>query len=542
MTLHSQNEFSIPEETARVARAAYPNGTLYMKMRDALGTIYQDKSFAQLFPLNGRPVEAPWRLAFITVVQFMEGLPDRQAADAVRGRIDLKYALGLELTDPGFDFTILSDFRKRLVEGGAEHLLLDAMLALFKEQGWLKERQRQRSDSTHVLAKVRAINRLMCVGEAIVAGEWLLAYSDPEWVDRYGHRIEESRLPRSQEERQAVAELIGRDGSNLLRGIFAADAPAVLREIPAVQILQRIWLHNYVWVEGQLCWRSNEDLPPGKQFINSPYDPEARYGKKRETRWTGYKVHITETCEKDSPHLITHVATTTATTTDEAVTEAIHSELQQTELTPRQHLLDSGYITAPILVSSQQQYGIEVIGPARGDVKWQANTEQGIDASQFHIDWERQQAICLEGHTSISWTPAIDNRTNEVIKIKFSTKDCGHCPRQIHCIRSTKKYKRRTITIRPQAQYEALQAARRRQQTRAFASQYALREGIEATISQGVRAFGMRRSRYIGLAKTHLQHLGIAAAINVVRVVAWLDGDDLAPTRVSAFQRLYLAA
>jgi transposase len=411
MTLHSQNEFPIPEGTARVARAAYPNSTIYMKMRDALGTIYQDESFAQLFPQNGRPVEAPWRLAFITVVQFMEGLPDRQAADAVRGRIDLKYALGLELTDPGFDFTILSDFRKRLVEGGAEHLLLDAMLALFKEQGWLKERQRQRSDSTHVLAKVRAINRLMCVGEAIrfalnslaiEASEWLLAHSDPEWVDRYGHRIEESRLPRSQEERQAVAELIGCDGSKLLRDIFAADAPAVLREIPAVQILRRIWLQNYVWVEGQLCWRSNEDLPPGKQFINSPYDPEARYGKKRETRWTGYKVHIPETCEKDAPHLITHVTTTTATTTDEAVTETIHAELQQTELTPRQHLLDSGYITAPILVSSQQQYGIEVIGPARGDVKWQANTEQGIDASQFHIDWERQQAICPRSDTQVS--------------------------------------------------------------------------------------------------------------------------------------------
>ncbi len=231
MTLHSQNEFSIPEETARVARAAYPKGNLYMKMRDALGTIYQDESFAHLFPANGRPVEAPWRLAFITVVQFMEGLPDRPAADAVRGWIDLKYALGLELTDPGFDFTILSDFRKRLLEGGAEQLLLDAMLTVFKEQGWLKERQRQRTDSTHVLAKVRAINRLMGVGEAmrfalnslaIVAGEWLLAHSDPQWVDRYGHRIEESRLPRSQEEREAVAELIGRDGSNLLTDLYAS--------------------------------------------------------------------------------------------------------------------------------------------------------------------------------------------------------------------------------------------------------------------------------------------------------------------------------
>jgi transposase len=216
MTLYPQHEFSIPEETARVARAAYPKGNLYMKMRDALGTMYQDESFTHLFPQNGRPVEAPWRLAFITVVQFIEGLPDRQAADAVRGRIDLKYTLGLELTDPGFDFTILSDFRTRLVEGGAEQVLLDAMLAVFKEQGWLKQRQRQRTDSTHVLAKVRAINRLMCVGEAmrfalnslaIVAGEWLLAQSDPEWVDRYGHRIEETRLPRSQEERQCAGYL-----------------------------------------------------------------------------------------------------------------------------------------------------------------------------------------------------------------------------------------------------------------------------------------------------------------------------------------------
>ncbi len=138
MTLYPQHEFSIPEETARVARAAYPKGNLYMKMRDALGTIYQDQSFAQLFPQNGRPVEAPWRLAFITVVQFIKGLPDRQAADAVRGRIDLKYALGLELSDPGFDFTLLSDFRTRLVQGGAEQLLLDAMLALFKERGWRK--------------------------------------------------------------------------------------------------------------------------------------------------------------------------------------------------------------------------------------------------------------------------------------------------------------------------------------------------------------------------------------------------------------------
>jgi transposase len=328
----------------------------------------------------------------------------------------------------------------------------------------------------------------------------------------------------------------------LLTDLYAAEAPAWLREIPAVEILRRIWVQNYVWVEGQLHWRSNDNLPPGNQFINSPYDPEARYGKKRETRWTGYKVHLTETCENESPHLITHVTTTAATTTDEAVTETIHAELEQTDLTPGQHLLDSGYITAPILVSSQQKLGIEVIGPARGDVKWQANTEQGIDVSQFRLDWDQQQATCPQGQTSMSWTPAFDQRKNEVIKIKFSPTDCGSCPLLTRCTRSEKTYKRRTIPVRPQAQHEALQAARRRQQTRAFTKQYALREGIEATISQGVRAFGMRRSRYSGLAKTHLQHLGIAAGMNVVRAVAWLEGDELAPTRVSAFQRLYLAA
>ena len=182
MTLQTQTTFSIPDETVRVARAVYPKGNIYLKMRDALGTIYQDEMFAHLFPHNGRPVEAPWRLALITVMQFLEELPDRQAADRVRGRIDWKYLLGLELTDSGFDATVLCEFRKRLLEGGCEQILLDAMLTLFKERGWIKSRQSQRTDSTHVLAKVRAINRLMCVGEAmrfalnslaVVAGDWL---------------------------------------------------------------------------------------------------------------------------------------------------------------------------------------------------------------------------------------------------------------------------------------------------------------------------------------------------------------------------------
>ncbi|GAC1628590.1 MAG: hypothetical protein NVS4B7_17650 [Ktedonobacteraceae bacterium] len=222
--------------------------------------------------------------------------------------------------------------------------------------------------------------------------------------------------------------------------------------------------------------------------------------------------------------------------------EPIHENLKQEQLLPGQHLLDSGYITAQTLAASQKNYGIEVIGPTRADYKWQASVSKGFDSSHFVIDWEAKHAIYPEGHTSISWTPALDNRKHEVIKIRFSTKDCQACPSQSQCTHAQSRAPRRLLTVRPQEQYHALQAARQRQTTPTFSKQYAARSGIEATISQGVRAFGLRRSRYIGLDKTHLQHLGIAAAINVVRVVAWLDGDELAPTRVSAFQRLYLAA
>ena len=193
MSLKPEGINPVPEETARIAHAAYPKGNVFMHMRDELGRIYEDENFADLFSHTGQPAEAPRRLALVTIMQFSQGLSDQQAADAVRGRIDWKYALGLELADPGFDASVLSEFRTRLVEGHAEERLLTVMLTLFKERGWLKARGKQRTDSTHVLAKIRAINRLVCVGEtlrhalnclAIVAPEWLLERSQSEWVDR----------------------------------------------------------------------------------------------------------------------------------------------------------------------------------------------------------------------------------------------------------------------------------------------------------------------------------------------------------------------
>src|SRR6516164_7525719 len=211
---------AIPDETTRVVRAAFPRGSLVVQVRDALGTLYSDEDFADLFPARGQPAEAPWRLALVTVLQFVEGLPDRQAADAVRSRLDWKYALSLELSDPGFDHTVLSEFRTRLVAGGAAERLLDLVLEQARARGWLKERGNQRTDSTHVLAAVRALSRLECVGETLrhalnvlaeVAPDWLRAQVQSDWVERYAQRVEEYRLPKSKAEREHYANQVGAD-------------------------------------------------------------------------------------------------------------------------------------------------------------------------------------------------------------------------------------------------------------------------------------------------------------------------------------------
>ncbi len=194
MSLALHPSCPIPEETLRIARAAFPRPSRLMHMRDQLGTIYDDAAFEALYPHRGQPAEAPWRLALVTVMPCADALTDRQAADAVRSRIDWKYALGLELTDAGFHDSVLSKFRARLVAGGAEQLLLDVMLTRFHACGLLKAGGRARTDSTHVVAAIRALNRLACVGET---------------------------LP----QRDADAEQIGADGIQWLGALYHDTAP-----------------------------------------------------------------------------------------------------------------------------------------------------------------------------------------------------------------------------------------------------------------------------------------------------------------------------
>ena len=221
MSLRPQPIGPIPEQTARVVHAAFPKGHPYLTLRDHLGTIFQDADFAALFPAWGYPGLPPWRLALVTIMQFREHLADRQAAEAVRARIDWKYLLGLELSDPGFDFSVLSEFRDRLLAGGAEDLLLDTLLERGLALGWLPTRGQQRTDSTHVLAAIRVLNRVELVAEtlraalnavATVAPTWLQGLAPLAWYERYGKRIEQTRLPQEPAQRDAYVQTVGEDG------------------------------------------------------------------------------------------------------------------------------------------------------------------------------------------------------------------------------------------------------------------------------------------------------------------------------------------
>lgn len=525
MSLHPQANFDIPGETVKVARAAFPKGTLYMQMRDELGTIYRDEIFAPLYPDRGQPAQAPWRLALVTIMQFAENLTDRQAADAVRGRIDWKYALSLDLDDPGFDFSVLSEFRTRLLEGGAEDLLFEQMLALFNERGWVKARGRQRTDSTHILGAVRNLNRLEIVGETLhhalnilaqVAPGWLRAQiqaSDQpaaDWFGTYGPRFNDYRLPKAKGKRREMAEQVGRDGAHLLRHIYADSAPAYLRMLPAVDILRQVWIQHYYVENGVLTWREQKNFPPSSVMIASPYDVEVRYSQKRHMNWRGYKVHLSETCDEDRPHLITHVETTPATDQDVTAVEAIHQGLAERNLLPDEHLVDGAYMSSDVLVDNERDYGVDLVGPVQLNKSWQALTEGAFALDQFAIDWEQEVVQCPQGKPSRFWHPAKGPSGKPTIQVHFDKHDCAACEARPQCTRS--QVGPRELTLHPKPQHLALEAARARQETDAFKKEYARRAGVEGTISEAVFARDMRRTRYRGQAKVHLEHLATASA------------------------------
>jgi len=357
-----------------------------MQLRDALGPIYADADFADLFPKRGRAAESPWRLALVTVLQALENLSDRQAAEMVRGRLDWKYALSLPLADKGFDANILTDFRQRLVEHAAQDRLLEPILRVCRQHGWLKAGGKQRTASTWVIANARGLSSLESVGES-------------------------------------------------LRAALNEQAPQSVQACPSLARLQQIWNQHFEQVAGLIRWRDGPCVESAERVI-SPYETDARASRKRETEWVGYKVHLTETCgEEEAVHLIVQAEITAATRQDVEETMPLLGDLQARDLVPEVRLVDSGYVSGEVL-ASHAQLSIELMGPLKQEGGWQHETGYGLSA--FQVDWDKQQMRCPQGYLSQNWCPGRHNRGEEVIRVSFSAVTCHACPVKELCTKRNK--------------------------------------------------------------------------------------------------------
>jgi transposase len=554
---------------------------LAVLIRDRLGEWLRDEQFAAAFGTRGKPGWSPSRLALVTVLQRAENLTDRQAAGAVRTRIDWKYLLGLALEDPGFDHTVLAEFRARVAGAGLEQVALDALLARLAAEGLVKAGGKQRTDSTYVVAAVAALTRLELAGESVRAALEALAAAHPDWVAqricvpdfarRYGTPMTSWRPPVSQSGQDELAIAYARDGYALLEAVYHRSSPGWLRELPAVNVLRRVLLQNYtraITGDGREVIRRREKqpegdgLPPGHARIASPYDTDARWGAKREEFWLGYKLHITETCDDPPPctcrpaaadprgrehgtgcaylvfpNLITNVATTDATVTDNQMTEPVQDTLAGRTLAPGRHYADSGYLSAALVVSALTTWGIALIGPLLTDTSAQARAGHGYARADFTVDYDTKTVTCPQGKTSSSWTPCTQKGQAAAVAT-FSPGDCGPCPARPQCTTSSRN--RRQITILPRDLAQAQAAARAAEKTIPFQADYARRAGVEGTIHQAA-SHGARRARYRGLPKTRLDHVYMACALNLLRLQAYWTGTPLDRQRTSHLARLELS-
>ena len=572
-----------PEVAAAIAamyrgrKAAPPLAVL---VRGRLGEWLADEDFAAAFGDRGRPGWSPSRLALVLVLQRAENLTDRAAADAVRMRLDWKYLLGLSADDPGFDHSVLPEFRGRVAQAGLEQAVLDALLARLAEEGLVKARGKQRTDSTHVIAAAAVLSRMQLTGESVRALLEALTAAHPawtvqwicvsDWVLRYGTPMTSWRPPASRAEQDELAVAYARDGYALLEAVYHPSSPGWLRELPAVDVLRRVLVQNWtraITAGGQEVIRRREKestggdgLPPGRDRISSPYDTDARWGAKREEYWLGYKLHVSETCDDPPPctcppapggsgdehagdcahlvfpNLITAVATTTAAVTDAEMTAVINDDLAGKDLAPGQHYLDSGYLSAALIVSELARHGMALTGPPLADNSRQARAG-GYTQQAFTIDWDRRQVTCPQGVTTSRWQPARTRDGREFINIAFPAATCRTCPVRDKC--TTSQRNGRQLSLRPRQIHEALTAARAAEDAPSFQAGYSRRAGIEGTMHQAA-SHGARRARYRGLPRTRLDHAYMAVALNLIRLEAYWTGTPLDRQRTSHLARLEL--
>lgn len=520
MCLKIKPPWPMPVETERIGQKLLAEKDAYRLIGDQLFEKLNEEEYADLYSVEGKPAISPILLAFVSVFQFMEKLADRQAVKALQMRLDWKYALHLPLEYDGFDFSVLSEFRDRLIKGEAEVRVFEKLVEVIRKLGLIKEHGKQRSDSLAMLTKVRRLCRVETVVEtlrvAVVAivdadREWSEEIIPPSWEDKYGERFVRQRY--SEKEWKAYEENIGEDGQWLLKRLGKGSAPAELQDLPEVQVLQTVWAQQFREEAGKMAYKDLKKYD-GHTQIQSPHDPEARYSRKRHFEWVGDKVQVTETEDEGYPHIITDMLATSSNRTDYEELPDIQARLEQRECKPAAHYVDAGYMSGPNLSSSQKN-DIDLIGPLPNFVTPQAMLPDGITQSHFQIDAKNNIVICPKGQVATNPTPV-----NNSLSFRFPLKTCAACELRPRCCTGKGG---RTIGI--SAYYELTEAARERQKTEAFKKDYYQhRSGVEGSLSALVRGHGMRVSRYIGHQKRNLQAIFTGCAANLKRTSSWLSG------------------
>lgn len=591
----------IPEDTREVALQIYRRHPVAIRLGDDFADVLRDEDFQDLYSHTGQPALSPAFLALVMILQFLETASDRIAVEMVRSRIDWKYALHLPLCHPGFDSSVLCEFRQRLANNDAERRAFDAFLERLKEKGFLQGRRLQRTDSIAVLGAIRELNRLELVMEAlrlaleaIISEEplWFAKKVPEQWLDTYGEWTQAERLiketgPKAATQLRTLLLRTGQDGFKLLDWLQQDTTPAALRELETVKLLQKVWQQQYrrleqtvkpidLKVEEQLCEDAaavrqaaqkaqsgipeaedtdsidnmmteevQESTPKSRKqdgisdVIVTPHDPEARLAVKRGKAHTGFKLHLTQTATSDAPKLITDVAIAAAASHDGAAMDDIQERLHQRDLLAQEHLADSGYVCGSTLHSSQQR-GVRLLGPVSPDTSTPERKAAGCALDDFTIDFAQQRACCPQGQWSVGWHTKRrwDQPQLQQVTIRWDKPSCGACPLRSICL--SPKQDHRVLSV--SQHHEMILARRREQKTEAFKEQYRHRAGIEATFSNMVNVHGGRRTAYKGASKTLLYYLHLSIGMNIKQVHAWEAGIKPKLHRRNNLRRLAAAA
>jgi transposase len=533
MSLKVQPIGPIPEDIAQVVRQTLPATDPLVVIGDRLSTFVSDESFADLYPAEGKPALSPALLAMGTQLQYWEFRSDRQAAHQVVRRLDWKYALHLSLTYAGFDYSVLSEFRQRLITHDAQARVFDQLLNALREAGLLKGKHVQRSDSLAILGAVRELSRLELAMETLRLAlteleaqdpAWLKAAVPSRWAETYGAWTQHERLVRHKGEAgrleaEKLLQQAGADGQTLLEKLAQPDTPQPLTTAAPVAVLRRVWAQQFETQDGRVTPRAKAEAC-GAELIQTPHDPDLRYGRHGERQWDGYTAQWTETAAPDLPRIITDVALTPAGVADSQQLAGIQTRLAERDLLPEIHLADKGYISGDNLVSSAAR-GVQLVGPIRRDGSPQAHLPGGLTVADFQVDFEQQQAVCPAGQVASSWSERPDREGAQEIRIQFDDATCRACSLRAQC-QPTQPQSGRSLQLR--SSHAQIQQRRQEESTPAFKELYRHRSGVEASFSNAVHQHGARRARYRGTAKTGAQFLWLVSAINLKRAAAWLIG------------------